>query len=234
MPKGAPVTATVGGTVVFADFGEKGSGYGGYGNTVAVKDANGNIHRYAHLDSIKVKLGQKVPPGALLGGAGSTGKSTGNHLDYGVTTANGSSIDPTAYIKGMPTNNNAAKQPASGSAYKNTYKTTYQALKTPTYQTYKQHLAQALQSGKIPASWVVGLTELIGRESSWNPSAQNDVSSAFGYGQFIDKTRAAYEKKTGLKYSDPVSQILMTAQYVKDKYGSPEKALVFWDKHNYY
>ncbi|MGD6936101.1 peptidoglycan DD-metalloendopeptidase family protein [Bacillus infantis] len=230
MPKGAPVPATVGGTVVFAEFGQKGSGYGGYGNTVAIRDAKGNIHRYAHLDSIKVKVGEKVPPGAIVGGAGSTGKSTGNHLDYGVTNAKGQSINPEGYLKGS----GGQAQASGGSTYKNTFKTTYEALKTPSYQTYKQHLAAALQTGKIPGSWVVGLTELIGRESSWNPSAKNPKSTAHGYGQFLKQTRADYEKKTGLSYSDPVAQILMTAQYVKDRYGSPEKALLFWDKNRYY
>jgi hypothetical protein len=118
--------------------------------------------------------------------------------------------------------------------YSNTWKTKKEALKTSSYQSYKQHLSQAVQSGKVPSNWVVGLTELIGRESSWNPHADNPSGSAYGYGQFLSSTRKAYEKKLGLNYDNPVNQLIMTAQYIKDRYGTPEKALAFWDKHNYY
>jgi hypothetical protein len=119
-------------------------------------------------------------------------------------------------------------------SYSNTWKTQKEALKSSTYQTYKQHLAQAVQSGKIPSSWVVGLTELIGRESSWNPNSDNRTSTALGYGQFLDSTRQLYERKLGLNYNNPVNQLIMTAEYIKDRYGSPEQALKFWDEHNYY
>jgi hypothetical protein len=124
---------------------------------------------------------------------------------------------------------------ASGnSSYKNTWKTQKNALKSTGYQTYKQHLTAALKTGKIPANWVVGLTELVGRESSWNPKADNPSSTAYGYGQFLTSTRNAYQRKMGLSYDNPVHQLIMMAQYVKDRYGTPEKALAFWDKHNYY
>lgn len=38
----------------------------------------------------------------------------------------------------------------------------------------------------------------------------------------------------GLNYSNPVDQLIMMAQYVKDRYGTPEKALQFWDKNKWY
>jgi hypothetical protein len=34
----------------------------------------------------------------------------------------------------------------------------------------------------------------------------------------------------GLDYNDPVNQLIMMAQYVKDRYGTPENALKFWIK----
>ncbi len=240
MPKGAPVGATVGGKVVYAGFGQKGSGYGGYGNVVVVKDAQGRLHQYSHLDSIGVKVGQTVPSGALVGKAGSTGRSTGPHLDYVVKNAKGQHINPTSFITGKnPLKNTQAVQKAKDvaipkSSYTNTWKTQKEALKAPGYQAYKGHLSKALQSGKIPAEWVVPLTELIGRESTWNAKADNSKSTAWGYGQFLESTRKDYEKKTGLSYSNPVNQIIMTAQYVKDRYGSPEKALQHWDKNKWY
>jgi hypothetical protein len=121
-----------------------------------------------------------------------------------------------------------------GSSYTNTWKLKAESSKAPGYQAYKSHLRSALGTGKIDSNWVVALTELIGRESTWNPGVGNKKSSAWGYGQFLSSTRKQYEKKTKLSYKNPVNQIIMTAQYVKDRYGTPEKALAFWDKHNYY
>jgi Peptidase family M23 len=244
MPKGSSIGATVGGTVVYADFGKTGSGYGGYGNTVAVKDAFGNIHRYAHMDKINVKVGQKIDRGTIVGTAGSTGRSTGVHLDYGVKNSKGAAVDPTPYLtaKSQPKASGpsslggaAGKKVASaGSSYTNTYKTKKDALKAPGYQTYKANLSKAIQTGKVPDSWAVGLTELIGRESTWNSTAQNQKSTAYGYGQLLDANVKKYTKQTGYGYNTPLGQIINTAAYVKERYGTPEKALQHWDKKGWY
>ncbi|MFE3973194.1 MULTISPECIES: transglycosylase SLT domain-containing protein [unclassified Peribacillus] len=109
-----------------------------------------------------------------------------------------------------------------------------EAVKSPDYQSYKNHLRSALGTGKISGNWVVALTELIGRESTWNPGVGNKKSSAWGYGQFLSSTRKQYEKKLGLSYKNPVNQIIMTAEYVKDRYGTPEKALKHWDSKGWY
>lgn len=84
IPKGGAVGANVTGTVVYAGYGAQGSGYGGYGNTVAVRDKDGNVHVYGHLDSVNVKQGQKISLNSLLGRAGNTGDSRGVHLHYEV------------------------------------------------------------------------------------------------------------------------------------------------------
>ena len=96
-------------------------------------------------------------------------------------------------------------------------------------------MAQARKKGTIPDSWVAPLTELIARESGWSATVKNPSSTAYGYGQFLDGTRADYKKKyPDLDYSNPVDQILLTAAYVKARYGNPAKALEFWDKNNWY
>jgi Transglycosylase SLT domain len=104
----------------------------------------------------------------------------------------------------------------------------------PSPQSFQTHMSQAVKKYGVPASWVPALTELIRRESSFNPRAKNPKSTAYGYGQFLKSTRAAYEKKTGLDYDNPVHQIVMMAQYVKDRYGTPEKALAWWNTHKWY
>lgn len=86
----------------------------------------------------------------------------------------------------------------------------------------------------VSAAWAPILTEIVKRESSFNPKAKNPKSTAHGYAQFLNSTRANYEKKTGLNYDDPVHQLVMMAQYVKDRYKTPAAALAFWNKNHWY
>jgi murein DD-endopeptidase MepM/ murein hydrolase activator NlpD len=77
-----PIYAVVGGLVTHARMGQKGSGLGNYGITVCIKDKNGALHLYAHLNSALVKEGRSVEQGQVIGRQGSTGQSTGSHLHY--------------------------------------------------------------------------------------------------------------------------------------------------------
>lgn len=75
---GTEVYATADGTVMEA--GRR----SGYGNCIDIGHGYNYTTRYAHLDKILVKEGQKVRRGELIGKVGSTGKSTGPHLHYEV------------------------------------------------------------------------------------------------------------------------------------------------------
>jgi murein DD-endopeptidase MepM/ murein hydrolase activator NlpD len=70
---------------------------GGYGNVVIVRHYNGLETVYAHLWKIKVKPGDIVNSGQLLGLGGSTGHSTGTHLHF-ETRFRGIAIDPAYFI----------------------------------------------------------------------------------------------------------------------------------------
>ncbi|CAN5870369.1 hypothetical protein BH11BAC7_BH11BAC7_13960 [soil metagenome] len=70
---------------------------GGYGNVVIVRHYNGLETVYAHLWKIKVKPGDIVNSGQLLGLGGSTGHSTGPHLHF-ETRFRGIAIDPAYFI----------------------------------------------------------------------------------------------------------------------------------------
>lgn len=71
---------------------------GTFGNRVVVDHKNGYETIYAHLSSIDVKPGQKVPKGTKLGNMGSTGRSTGVHLHFEVSLK-GITKNPINYLK---------------------------------------------------------------------------------------------------------------------------------------
>jgi murein DD-endopeptidase MepM/ murein hydrolase activator NlpD len=88
-PVGTPVQVTADGTVTFA--GRKGGG----GNMVTVRHTNGYETNYLHLSRYGkgIRRGTRVSQGQVIGFVGSTGLSTGPHLDYRVTL-NGKWINP--------------------------------------------------------------------------------------------------------------------------------------------
>lgn len=77
----------------------KATGVKSYGNYVQIKHANGMYTLYAHLEKkLKVKLGQQVKRGQVLGKEGNSGKSFGFHLHFEVRNKDNYVIDPTPYI----------------------------------------------------------------------------------------------------------------------------------------
>lgn len=107
-----PIYAFTEGRVIFAAEGITGSGFGGYGNVIAIADKNGRLQVYAHLSAILVKVGAQVTRGQIIGRQGATGKATGQHLHYEVRKEAQASIpygweadrehnclEPTAYLQ---------------------------------------------------------------------------------------------------------------------------------------
>ena len=75
---GTPVYATGDGKVIKAGWET------GYGNLIQVDHGFGYVTWYAHLSKYKVRPGQKVVRGEVIGEVGNTGKSAGPHLHYEV------------------------------------------------------------------------------------------------------------------------------------------------------
>ena len=70
---------------------------GGYGNVVVIMHPNGLETVYAHLSKIKVKEGQVVLSGQMIGLGGSTGHSTGSHLHFEVRYKS-HALNPSTFI----------------------------------------------------------------------------------------------------------------------------------------
>lgn len=68
VPLQTKVLAVGNGAIAFA--GEQGT----YGNLVVINHADGKQSRYAHLDNINVRVGQRVNTGDMIGSVGNTGK----------------------------------------------------------------------------------------------------------------------------------------------------------------
>ncbi|GHG22308.1 DUF5930 domain-containing protein [Paracoccus aerius] len=91
-PVGTPIHATGDGVVIYA------GRLGAYGNLIKIQHELGVETRYGHLSRIRVKTGQRVSQGELIGDMGNTGRSTGPHLHYEVRMK-GRAVDPMSFIK---------------------------------------------------------------------------------------------------------------------------------------
>ena len=88
---GTPVMAPADGIVL-----DTGNDFA-YGRTLTISHGFGMVSRFAHLNKILVRSGQKVKRGDKIGEVGMTGKTTGPHLHYEVRV-NGIPANPMRYI----------------------------------------------------------------------------------------------------------------------------------------
>ena len=91
-PVGTALFATADGVVTHAGWGS------GYGRLVKIQHEFGIETRYAHMNKIRVKVGQRVSRGDRIGEMGASGRVTGPHLHYEVRIG-GKAVNPMTYIK---------------------------------------------------------------------------------------------------------------------------------------
>ena len=90
-PAGLPVLAYRKGTVVFAGWKDA------YGRVVDIDHGKGVKSRYAHLQAIAVKWGERLGKGHVVGRLGRTGRTTGNNLHFEMRI-NGKTVDPDSHL----------------------------------------------------------------------------------------------------------------------------------------
>jgi hypothetical protein len=91
---GNAIYAADGGVVVYAGWNDN-----GYGNLIVIDHGTGWQSLYAHLSSLAVGCGSSVGQGDVIGGLGSTGRSTGPHLHFELMTSSGAKVNPFDYLQ---------------------------------------------------------------------------------------------------------------------------------------
>jgi murein DD-endopeptidase MepM/ murein hydrolase activator NlpD len=91
-PLNTPIYATAPGIVSFVGV------RSGYGNVVEIDHGRGFKTRFAHLNAMAVRAGQRIALGQRIGAMGTTGRSTGVHLHYEVWM-NGRPQNPARFMR---------------------------------------------------------------------------------------------------------------------------------------
>lgn len=91
-PKGSSVVAINSGVVAKAYLDSV------YGNSVFIDHGQGIFTLYLHLDTIRVKAGQNVLKGTVVGTLGESGLASAPHLHLSIKI-NGSSVDPLQFVQ---------------------------------------------------------------------------------------------------------------------------------------
>lgn len=199
------VVSMVSGTVQFISSEATAPNSGG--NAVQIKGIDGLEYYYAHLsNSIKLKVGDKVTAGQMLGFAGNSGnaKTTPPHLHIGIGKSIQTGLGPQG---GIGSGFNAVnmlralvKQPSAnnpklatdegqanlGSGGVITVPHLNFVPAVPGFSSEHQsdiltNIKAAIEAGVDPFVWL----GIVARESSFNPNAKNPQSGACGYAQLL-------------------------------------------------
>lgn len=93
-PIGTPIRSVMSGTVLEA------GPASGFGQWVRVRQDDGTIAVYGHVNDMYVQAGQHVNVGDIIASVGNRGQSTGPHLHLEIWDTDGTKIDPVAWLAG--------------------------------------------------------------------------------------------------------------------------------------
>ena len=141
--RGTPLLAVNSGKVIFS------GRMGGYGKVVKIKHNGGYVSLYAHQSRIRVKRGQRVKKGQIIGYVGSTGRSTGPHLHFGLTK-NGRWINPMKVLRKKSAGGTILKK---FTKYKETTTTKYKKVVIKNAKANKAKLLEYMKRENKPFVW---------------------------------------------------------------------------------
>jgi phage-related minor tail protein len=155
------------------------------GNGVRIQSGK-DLLSYIHmLRTPPLKTGQKVKTGQIIGQVGSTGFSTGPHLDLKIQR-NGKYIDPLTYLQG-----------GGGGVMGGSWN-----------GQYKDIIKRAAAANKISPALIAGIIQ---QESKWNPRARSGVGAG-GLMQLMPSTARGLGVKNVF---DPAQNIAGGSKYIK-------------------
>ncbi|MFE2106267.1 transglycosylase SLT domain-containing protein [Kitasatospora sp. NPDC059463] len=98
----------------------------------------------------------------------------------------------------------------------------------PSYSGSPREIAAQI----VPAGQLQCFNNIVSRESSWNVTATNPSSGAYGLVQALPGSKMA---SAGSDWrTNPVTQIKWGLNYMNSRYGSPCGAWAFWQSHHWY
>ncbi|MEI2392213.1 peptidoglycan DD-metalloendopeptidase family protein [Priestia megaterium] len=207
-PQGTPIKSLTDGIVKQVLIGSSTAG-----NGVRIQSGS-DLLSYIHMMSAPfVKQGQHVKEGQVIGRVGSTGFSTGPHLDLKIKR-NGAYINPLSYLQGKAVGGGGGSFGAAPSG----------------------NLAQWIAAGMARAgvsgdAWRTGLNWIIQKESSGNPRAVGAMTStgrAKGLMQLMDMHTRGHNP------FDPVYNIATGIKYIQGRYGSVGSAIAHHKRVHWY
>jgi len=90
--RGTPIMAIGDGKVIYSGW------MGGYGKVIKISHGGGFVSLYAHQSRLRARRGSSVKKGQVIGYVGSTGRSTGPHLHFGLYKR-GKAVNPARHIR---------------------------------------------------------------------------------------------------------------------------------------
>lgn len=199
----------------------------GFGTHVVVKAKPYDAY-FGHMSKWKVKNGQHVTPGDVIGISGNTGSSSGPHLHYemnkhGFGSMTGHSIDPVKWLK----SHNGSKGGGSKAANK-----------------WKPEIKQALKANGLPttSAYVNAWIRQIQTESGGNAGAVQgnigDINNrtgnlARGLLQVIPPTFAANKLPGHGNIMNGLDNAMAAINYAKKRYGKSGMLQVIGHGHGY-
>ncbi|WP_035791888.1 aggregation-promoting factor C-terminal-like domain-containing protein [Kitasatospora mediocidica] len=91
---------------------------------------------------------------------------------------------------------------------------------------------QAIAAQIVPANQLASFSQIVSHESSWNVTATNSSSGAYGLVQALPGSKMA---SAGADWkTNPATQIKWGLDYMNTRYGSPNAAWAFWQVHHWY
>ena len=179
-PLGSPVQTVLPGTVSKIE-----KSPDGYGNRVIVSHPNGPSTYYAHLGDVNVKEGDDLTQGQPVGTVGSTGKSTGPHVEFGALGKDNKPIDPRFLFQKADAPQNAQK-PTAGAESTELGGVAQQAvLKEQAIAGNKQfNTMRDAITGELPDAFLASNAQL---DRLHNIATRKDANQIFGVLQAGDQ-----------------------------------------------